>query len=219
MTRRPAVCWVVVLALLVAPWPALRADAAEADTPPGFSLALSAIAYIIDEQDDYLCPILYVDRGRLHLEARWQYEDRNTASLWAGVNWGGGGDFWWELTPMAGLVLGDTDGAAPGLEASLGYRSFTWYAEVEYLVDLHDSDDNFFYAWSELYFAAGGDWRLGLVSQRTRVYESGVEIDRGLLVGVEFGAFEATVYVFNPEELFDTGDDAPVLALQAGVEF
>ena len=40
--------------------------------------------------------------------------------------------------------------------------------------------------------------RAGVVTQRTRVYETPRDIQRGLLVGVSFGRIEGAVYAFNP---------------------
>src|SRR4030095_2034127 len=108
-----------------------------------------------------LTPIVYADRGALHLEARYNYEDLETASLFAG--WTFEPDLGQEagraaaLTPMLGAVAGQTDGIAPGLELDVGWRRIAWYAEMEYLFDAHDRDDDFFYEWSTLMYGFT-DW-------------------------------------------------------------
>ena len=45
------------------------------------------------------------------------------------------------------------------------------------------------------------DWfRLGMVTQRTRVYDTDRDIQRGLLVGFSFKKLALTTYVLNPDD-------------------
>ena len=55
-----------------------------------WSFAASAYTYFLPEADDYVQPTLTADRGRLHLEARYNYESMKTGSAWVGVTFGGG---------------------------------------------------------------------------------------------------------------------------------
>jgi hypothetical protein len=58
------------------------------------------------------------------------------------------------------------------------------------------------------------DWfRFGLVAQRTRVYETDRDIQRGVLVGFSWKTVDLTAYVLNPDE------DAPVFAFSLGLSF
>ena len=44
------------------------------------------------------------------------------------------------------------------------------------------------------------DWlRAGLVAQRTRAYESELDIQRGFLVGLRYKRVEVAGHVFNPD--------------------
>ncbi len=40
--------------------------------------------------DFFALPVLIADKNKLHLEARYNYEDRETFSAWAGYNFMGG---------------------------------------------------------------------------------------------------------------------------------
>ncbi|WP_410961830.1 hypothetical protein, partial [Salmonella sp. SAL4359] len=40
--------------------------------------------------DFFVLPVFKADKNRLHLEARYNYEDRETFSAWAGYNFSGG---------------------------------------------------------------------------------------------------------------------------------
>jgi len=204
---------VLALVAVAAPAAAAGGDGEAADSSRAVSYSASLIGYLFDGGDDYLVPIFYADAGRLHLEARYQYEGLRTASLWGGATWSGGSDLTWQVTPMAGIVFGDADGAAPGLEGELAYGAFEWYAEAEYVFDFGDREDNFFYMWSEWSFYPRESWRVGLVGQRTRAYESDLEVDRGPLAGAFVHRFSFTIYAFNLDR------DAPFVAVQAGAEF
>ena len=82
---------------------------ADAQTPaPAWSLFASAYTYIVPDAANYGQPTLTADRGRLHLEGRYNYEAKKTGSVWAGYNLSGGSTIEWELTPMAGAVFGST---------------------------------------------------------------------------------------------------------------
>ena len=161
--------------------------AAEATEPDGngWSFSAAAYTYIVPDSRDYVQPTFTADRGWLHLEARYNYEDLETGSAWAGYNFSGGKKLAWELTPMLGGVFGNTTGIAPGYKGSLSWWKLELYSEGEYVFDTGDSSGSFFYNWSELTLA-GGLVPLGVVTQRTRLYETDRDIQRGLLAGVTF---------------------------------
>jgi hypothetical protein len=101
---------------------------------------------------------------------------------------------------MLGGVFGLTDAVAPGYRGSLSWRSLAFYSEGEYVFDLGDASENFFYNWSEVTVAPATWWRVGLVTQRTRVYQSERDIQRGLLVGFSYKALDSALHVFNPDD-------------------
>jgi hypothetical protein len=178
----------------------------------GWSFSAEAFAYFVPQDSDFLLPIVSADRGSLHLEARYNYEELDTASVWGGWTFGGGKAFEWEITPIAGVVFGELDGVAVGYEGSLKWRSLELYSESEYVFDTSGSEGSFFYNWSELTVSPAEWLRLGLVAQRTRLYESDREVNPGLLVGFSYGSATATAYVLNP-------DDDPTVIVSLGLEF
>lgn len=183
----------------------------EPESPWSFSV--SAYTYFVTDDRDYVQPTLAADRDWLHLEARFNYEAQETGSAWVGYNFGGGGDaVTWELTGMLGGVFGDTTGIAPGYKGSLTWARLYLYSEGELVFDTGESSDSFFYNWSEVTLAPAEWCRLGLVTQRTRAYETDRDIQRGLLVGFSHGNFELTTHVFNP----DDSDPIVVVAVALG---
>jgi hypothetical protein len=114
---------------------------------------------------------------------------------------------------MAGAVFGRFNGVAPGLEASLAWRRLDFYVEAEYVFDLSTREGSFFYAWSELGYTPWGWLRFGLVTQRTRLYRSEREVQRGPFVQLHLGMAVLGLYVFNP------GGDETVGIVSLGASF
>lgn len=142
-------------------------------------------------------PIFIADKGNLHLEARYNYEDLKTASAWIGYNIFGGDEFEYFITPMAGGAFGRTNGIAVGLEFTFSIIGFELYSESEYLFDVEAKGNNFFYNWSDLTYSPT-DWLwFGISGQLTKVYETELETDRGVIIGVAYQNFEFTGYYYN----------------------
>jgi hypothetical protein len=171
-----------------------------APTEPAWSLSLDT--YWVEPPDDsgYLIGILYADRGQLHLEARYAYEDRDTASVFAGWRMPWEGTVSGSVTPMIGVAFGETDGVVPALSLEVGWGSFAFTSELEYLIGTSSESEDFFYSWSELTWSPSARFTLGLVGQRTNVFDQELEIDRGFLVGLGLGPAWLTAYVFNPDQ-------------------
>jgi hypothetical protein len=210
---------VIATVLLV---PALAFAAPDRDAPsptssaqaPGWAFSATGMVYSLPDQSDFLLAVATAERGQLHLEARYNYEALDTGSLFAGWKFSGGETLTYELTPILGAVFGATRGIAPGLEASLAYGLVDFYIESEYLHDFESHEDNYIYAWSELGFSPLERLRFGLVGQRTRLYRSDLDIQRGGFAQITFGRATLGLYVFNPT---DSDDRFAILSL--GGEF
>jgi hypothetical protein len=191
------------------PPPALKPAADE----KAWTFSASAYTYVVPDDREYVQPTVTADRDRLHLEARYKYEALDTASAWVGYNFSGGEKLAWELTPMIGGVFGDTDGVAPGYKGTLGWWKLGLYTEGEYLFDTGNSSDSFFYTWSELTLTPVDWFRFGLVLQRTKLYQTEFEVQRGLLVGFTCKRVDFTAYVFDP------GASQTTVVLSVGLGF
>jgi hypothetical protein len=191
--------------------PVALTDSAEEASQWSFSASVTG--YAIPDDRDYLSPLLSADRGWLHLEARHNYESLDTASVWLGYNMSFGEKWVLGLTPMVGGVFGDSRGIAPGWRLSLTRGAFEFTTEAEYFFDSESSDDNFFYAWSELTWSFTDSIWAGLALQRTRAYETDLDMQRGILVGVTIRKVDLTAYVFN------WGWTDPTFVISVGWEF
>ena len=184
-----------------------------AEDTENWSFSASAYTYLVPDSRDYVQPTMTADRNWLHLEARYNYEALDTGSAWVGYNFSGGEKFAWAVTPMLGGVFGDPTGIAPGYKGSVGWWKLELYSEGEYLFDTRDSSGSYFYNWSEL-TVAPVDWlKFGMVTQRTRAYQTDREIQRGFLVGLSYKRLSLTTYVFNPDE------SKPTVVVSVGITF
>ena len=190
--------------------PAAPAPETEASS---WEFGLSGALYVLPDEEDFVQPTFRADHGLFHFETRYNYEDRDSVSFFAGANLELGDEVKLVLTPMIGGLAGQTDGIIPALEADLTVGPFEAYGEAEYVFDLGDSDSKYFYMWSELSLWPTEWLRAGVVTQRTRVYQTDRDIQRGLLVGFTFKKLDGTVYFFNP------GADDYYTVVSLGVSF
>ena len=102
----------------------------------------------------------------------------------------------------------------PGYRFALEYKRFDISSEGEYLFDEDDSDGNYFYSWTEAGYSPL-DWlRVGVVGQRTRIFDRDArDIDRGLFVTVTVRNIAVTAYTFEP---WDDDDRFWVFGVGAG---
>ncbi len=168
---------------------------------------------MIPHGQSYANPVFTADRDWLHLEARYNYENLRTGSLWAGYNFSAGKKLVLAVTPMIGGVFGRTNGIAPGCEASLTYKKVELSISNEYVFDTTSKSGNFYYSWPQLTYSPT-DWlRVGLVAQHTKAFQTALNVQRGFLVGFSHKKWEFTTYIFN------AGWTDPTVVLEVGVSF
>ncbi len=180
--------------------PRLHAQSASAEST--WSATLSLNNYIFT--DDYIfMPVVQAGVNRVHLEARYNYEDLRTASFFGGYDFTIGEDVTLAITPMLGVALGRTAGIIPALELTLAFGAFSIYNESEFLVSAQGREEGFFYSWSEFTYAPLPWLNLGLVATRTRLYKTDLDLQRGIGAGIDLERFGITGYLMN------AGFDAP----------
>ena len=182
---------VAVLATLLAANTAAAQDNAEA-----WAFSAAALLYV-DADPSFLLPIVAADHGALHLEARWNYEDLETLSGWVGWTFEAGDSLHLAVTPMLGGVVGRSDGIAPGVELTLGWRAFELYTESELVIPL-DDQDGYLYTWTQLTWSPTERVGVGLSGQRLRSAGSERTIDFGPMATFQAGPIGLEAYVYNP---------------------
>ena len=180
---------------------------------PAWKWGPSVLLYVLRDEPDLVQPTLTGDLGPVHLEARYNYEDRDTGSAFVGWNFTVGEELVLGLTPMIGGVFGRTSGIAPALTLTLEWGPLALWSQSEYVFDLGDPSASFFYAWTELSVTGPGWLRVGAVLQRTRAFQTTTELQGGPLVGVSIWKLSATAYLFAP------GQDDPFTVLAIAGSF
>ncbi len=182
-------------------------------TPNPWSFSLTTSGYIVPGNQSYVSPDFSADRGWLHLEARYNNEAIHTGSLWAGYNFSAGKKLVLDLTPIFGVVFGNLNGVAPGYLTSLTYKRTQISSSGEYVFDTQNRHGDFFYNWNQITYSPLTWLQIGLVSQRTRVYHTSLDMQRGVLVGFTYKRMNFTTNVFN------FGWTTPTEVLSLGLNF
>lgn len=205
--------WALAIALAVASASASAAESGDAAAPET-TFAASALYYAMRDQPDFTVGVASLNHGSFRLEARYNYEAHDAASVFVGWKLAGGDAVTFELTPIVGALFGSARGFVPGFEASIAYGSLDAYIEAEYVRDLEQASASYFYAWSELGWTPAQWLRVGLVGQRTRVVNNSRDLQRGAFLQLR-GGKDATlgIYAFNP----DSAERYIVISL--GVQF
>ena len=183
-----------------------------APAPERWETSLSTWWIEPPHEPGYLSAVISADRGPLHLEAHWAYEDRETFSLFAGRTFPIEGTFTGHVTPRLGVAAGNSDGIVPALGLEVSWKKLTYTSDIEYMIGTNDETEDFLYSWNELYWSVNERFTVGLVGQRTNIFDQHLTVDRGLLFGVNFGKTWLTAYLFNP----DLGDPYYTIAIGAG---
>jgi hypothetical protein len=175
-----------------------RSPTPEEEKKSGWNYSFSVLTYLEQHAKDYANPNFTADHGWLHLEGRYNYEALKTGSLWVGYNFKTGDKLELEITPMLGGVMGDITGIAPGYNIRVAYESFELTAQGEYVFDAGNRANDFFYDWAELSYALTDWFRLGLVTERTKVLGNSSDVRRGPLIGFTRKNVDFVTYWLSP---------------------
>ncbi|HEY3453582.1 MAG TPA: hypothetical protein VGK64_03205 [Bryobacteraceae bacterium] len=170
---------------------------------------LGAYGYPGSSDSAYGSAALSADRRSLHLEARYNYENLRTGSLWTGYNFVAGHELVFRVTPMFGVVVGRTTGIAPGYELSFTYKRLELYSEGEYVRSTKNKQDNFSYSWNELRYSPVNWLHFGLVDQGSKAHRTEFEGQHGVSLGFSRRNIDYTTYTF----ITGSGGSSVVLAL------
>ena len=82
--RAACIAWAILVTS------AAHVSAQAATSAPAWTFDASVSTYFLPDDGNYAQPRIATDRDWLHLEARVNYEDLNTGSMWLGYNFSGG---------------------------------------------------------------------------------------------------------------------------------
>ena len=189
---------IYILILCFSPFILFAQQNANDSSEAKWSFSTSGYYYFLPDDDNSLTLIGSADHKALHFEARYNYEDRETGSVFAGWRFDAGNEFKFGATPMMGIAFGNTNGFLPALELDATYEVFSFYSESEYIIDFAGKENNFFYTWSELAVSPFNFLRTGISAQRTRLYQTDHDVQRGIFAEYSFRKLSAGVHYFNP---------------------
>ena len=181
-------------------------DAALAHKNP-WGVSASLTGYFGTSHDPFAVPVLGVEYQGLYLEARYNYEDFETGSIFLGWHFEMGDEYLGaDITPLFGTVFGAIDGVAPGLLLEMSLGRWVFLSELEYVVLREASSESFVYNHSELSYELYGGLSFGILAEHSKTLGgSNRDVVPGLLAGMEGGRLNAVFYLFYPDEDEVTG--------------
>jgi hypothetical protein len=168
------------------------------DSAEAWAFGIEADYYLFPTEANILPLILTADKGIVHLEARYNYEDRYSASVLGGLNFSFGKKLNVVLTPVAGIVFGRLSAAIAGLETDLNYKRLNFNSQTEWVIDFAGNEGNYIYTFDQLGMGITDHLVLGLTAQRTRLYETKLDLQRGIFAQYSFGKWNLSFSYFNP---------------------
>jgi hypothetical protein len=163
-----------------------------------WSFGASFSWYFLRDQADFGVVTATADHGPIHLEARYNYEAKRTASTFVGWNFEFGETVTFGITPIVGCMFGEAGGPILGLEVAVGWGPLSFSSQGEWVTDVQGDTGGFIYIWSELDVRPWQWLRAGMVVQRTRVFHTSREVVFGPLLGVAVWKLDLTAYWFQP---------------------
>jgi hypothetical protein len=166
--------------------------------PRSWSFEAEGYYYIFPHEKNTITLMGYADYKAFHSEIRYNYEDLQTVSVFGGYRFTGGHQFTFELTPVLGFAFGNTNGIIPGFLVDLNWKKFDFYSESEYVIDFEGKENYYFYTWSELGITPFNNFRTGISANRTKLFHSALDFQRGIFAEYSLGKFTGGVHYFNP---------------------
>jgi hypothetical protein len=163
--------------------------------PEKWDFALEYFNYIASENISE--GTFYADHGDLHLEARYNYEDINTLSVFAGKRYTFGKTGEYNFVPMAGVLFGNTEGVAPGIILNFSWGKLNLYSENEYIFDYSGKQNDFFYTWTELILSPTKWFHFGFVLQKFQLIQTPYIAQTGINLGFDVKNISVNGYIFN----------------------
>jgi hypothetical protein len=173
--------------------------------------------YVQGKEPVEFVPIVSFETGNnWYAEARYNYEDKNTFSLYGGRKFSGEYKrLMYSLTPIVGVVTGDFQGGSAGVNTTVELKKLFFSSQSQYTFSTHNPMDDFFFSWSEAGYEIASWFYLGLSVQHTQMLHANTALfEHGAVIGFEFGRWSIPIYSFNT---FDNSRYF-VLGINLGIE-
>jgi hypothetical protein len=134
---------------------------AQTDTKLFHDAGMYTTLYWANHEQTTVTPQVWVSLKNYYLEARYNYEDLQTFSLYFGKSFALGKRDIAEITPLIGGVAGKVNGISPAFNFSLDYLKFSIVSQTQYTFDLQHYSSSFFYDWTNFSFGIYKNLGLG----------------------------------------------------------
>jgi len=151
-----------------------------------------------DQPYMYMPVMHYQHKKNWYAEARYNYEEVETFSLYLGKAFTGGNNLNYSFVPMLGGSVGKFKGISTGLNIDLEYNKFFFSSQAQYSMPTSQYGQYFWYSWSEVGYQSLKWLYAGLSVQHTHLRLIGHELQPGLMIGFTFNRFTIPVYTFDP---------------------
>ena len=141
--------------------------------------------------------INYEGANNWYAEARYNYEEIQTASIHFGKKFSLEHLSALEITPLAGICFGALNGASLGSTIELSVNRFTFYSEPQYVYSFKDTTGSYFYSWSEVVYELSSSFYSGLALQQTKMITQAHFFEPGVVAGFTFKNFDVPLYCFS----------------------
>lgn len=146
----------------------------------------------------YMPVLHYLHPSKWYAEARYNYEDADTYSLYFGRAFTGGKNLNYSIVPILGGSVGKFRGISTGLNIDLELDKFYFSSQSQYSRSTSPYGGSFVYTWSELGYQSGKWLYAGVAAQHTHVWQQGHELQPGVMLGFSFSRFTIPIYAFEP---------------------
>ena len=162
-------------------------------------LAIEQYSYVGAGQAGALVPVAHFKtNSNWYAEARYNYDELNTFSLYAGRTFSGERNLAYSITPMIGGMAGRSRGGSFALNTEFDFRGFNFSSQSQYSINADNRIYNYFFSWSELSYQPLQWLYAGVSLQNTQMYRSLSLNEPGILVGLSYKQWNLPVYSFNP---------------------
>ena len=162
-------------------------------------LTIGEYAYAGANQPLYISSVIqYQGKQHWYAEARYNYEDYRTCSLYGGYTFSGDHKLSYSVTPMIGWMAGRLKGGSAGLNAEFDYKRIYFSIQSQYCASSDDRGENFFFSWSEAGYHVCSWLYTGLSLQYTLPYRGPALPEPGVFASFSFRQWSFSVYSFLP---------------------
>lgn len=169
-----------------------------ADSGAQSKIGIENYNYLGRANNNMIVPMIHIEtKHNWYAELRYNYEEAQTLSAFAGKTFTGGKSFAYNVTPMAGVSVGNFAGLSFAANMEIDWKNFYMASQTQYSIATKRSADNFFFSWSELGYNITDYIFGGLAIQYTLEQEKNV-VEPGFVAGLNFKNISIPFYVFSP---------------------